>query len=377
MTPPATTADRPQAPAQAVAPLPFVYAAHEHVEPAFDVTATPAAASQQLGIFDVPAYGFLRHINLVVSASGGTLGPGVFGADAPWNVLDEVTLLDVNGAPLVGPLTGYQLYLANLFGGYSFRSDPALQPDFASGISFAFQLRIPVEISHHDGMGAIANQNAAASFKVRVRMAPSTTLFTTAPTTIPAVRVRGFLEAWSQPTSTDMGGRAQETVPPRHGTTQYWSVQTFSIAAGSRNLLVARVGNLLRAQLIIVRDGTGARVANASLPDPIELRWDARQLLLEARTMRLARMAETIAGAPTLPAGVLVYSWDRTALGHNGDGSPALWLPTVQATRLEYVASNWPAGTVELLTCDVAPVEIDPAARYVENSQTGFAAAGG
>lgn len=374
---PTTTPDRQAAQAPAVAPLPFVYAAHEHVEPAFDQTATPGASAAQLGIFDVPAYGFMRHINLVVSASGGTLGPGVFNADAPWNVLDEVTLLDVNGAPLVGPLTGYQLFLANLFGGYAFKSDPTLLPDFATGIAFAFQLRIPVEISHHDGMGSIANQNAAASFKVRIRIAASTTLFTTPPTTVPAVRVRGYLEAWSQPTATDMGGRAQETVPPRHGTTQYWSVQTFALSAGARNLLVARVGNLLREHLLVVRDGTGARVANTSLPDPIELRWDARQLLLEARTMRLARTAETLAGTPTLPAGVLCYSWDRTALGHSGDGSPALWLPTVQATRLEYVATNWPAGTVELITCDVAPVEIDPGARYVENSQTGFVAAGG
>lgn len=360
-----------------VAPLPFVYAAHEHVEPAFDVSATPTAAAVQLGIFDVPAYGFLRAINLVVEASGGTLGLGVFNADAPYNVLDEVTLLDVNGAPLVGPFTGFQLYLANLFGGYAFKSDPALLPNFATGIAFAFQLRIPVEISHHDAMGAIANQNAAASFKVRVRMAPSTTLFSTPPTTPPAVRVRGFLEAWSQPQGTDMAGRVQETVPPRHGTTQYWSVQTYALVAGARNLLVSRVGNLIRTQILVVRDGTGARVANTSLPDPVELRWDARQLLLEARTMRLARTAETLAGTPTLPAGVLVYSWDRTALGHNGDGSPALWLPTVQATRLEYVASNWPAGTAELLTCDVAPVEIDPATRYVENSMTGFTAAGG
>lgn len=372
-----TAAPTAQQAPPAVAPLPFIYAAHEHVEPAFDVSVTPGAAAVQAGIFDVPAYGFLRSINLVVTASGGTLGPGVFSPDAPWNVLDEVTLLDVNGAPIVGPLTGFQLYIANLFGGYAYKSDPTLQPDFATGIAFAFQLRIPVEISHHDALGSIANQNAAASFKVRIRVSPSTVLFSTPPTTPPAVRLRGYLEAWSQPTATDMGGRTQETVPPRHGTTQYWSTQSFSIAAGARNLLVARVGNLVRMQILIVRDGTGARVANTALPDPIELRWDARQLLLEARTMRLARTAETLAGTPLLPAGVLVYSWDRTALGHNGDGSPALWLPTVQATRLEYVASNWPAGTIELLTNDVAPVEIDPATRYVEQSQTGFAAAGG
>lgn len=360
-----------------VAPLPFIYAAHEHVEPAFDATATLGASGVQVGIFDVPAYGFLRGVNLVVEASGGTLGAGVLGPDSPWSCIEEVTLLDVNGAPIVGPLTGYQLYLANLLGGYAFKSDPTLLPNFANTIAFAFQLRIPVEISHHDGMGSLANQNAAASYKVRIRMAPSTSVFSTPPTTPPAVRFRGYLEAWSQPQATDLAGRPQETVPPRHGTTQFWSVQTFASSAGARNFLVSRVGNLIRNHIIVVRDGAGARVANGSLPDPIELRWDARQLLLEPRTMRQARSAETLAGTPTLPAGVLLYGWDRTAIGHNGDGSPALWLPTVQATRLEYVATNWPAGSVEIITNDVAPVEIDPASRYVETSATGYTPSGG
>ena len=41
------------------------------------------------------------------------------------------------------------------------------------------------------------------------------------------------------------------------------------------------------------------------------------------------------------------------------------------------MASNWPAGSVELLTNDVAPVELDPASRYVETSATGFTPAGG
>lgn len=365
---------------QAAAPmpvLPFIYAAHEHAESAFDVSQALGANTVQLGVFDVPAYGFLRHINLVVEGSGGTLGAGVLAADFPFNVLQEVTLLDVNGAPIVGPLTGYQLYLANLFGGYAFRSDPTLQPDYVATINCAFQLRIPVEISHHDGMGSLANQNAAAAYKVRIILAASTTAFSTPPTTPPTIRVRGYLEAWSQPQAADLAGRPQETTPPRHGTTQFWSVQTFALSAGARNVLVSRVGNLLRTHVLIVRDGTGARVANTSLPDPIEQRWDARQLNLEARTMRRARTAEALAGAPTLPQGVLVYSWDRTGLGHVGDGSPALWLPTVQATRFEYVASNWPAGSLELLTNDVAPVELDPAARYVENSATGFTPAGG
>lgn len=363
------------APRSAPAPLvPFVAAAYEHVEQAFDVTQQMAdASSYQLGPYEVPAYGFLRSIALEVTASGGVLGDAVLGADWPWNLFSEITLLDVNGAPIYGPVSGYDLYLSNKYGGYSFVQDPTKQPDYSATINPSFVLRIPVEISQHNALGAIANQNSAASYKVRLRLADFDNGNTPGTTdTLPLIRVRGHLEAWSQPAATDLAGRPQAVEPPMHGTTQYWSSFTRSLSAGAANVLLPRVGNMIRTLIVVVRDAAGARVTNANMPDPIEFRWDTRQILYVTNQYLRARLNEGLAGGATLDAGVYVFSFDRTALGHIGGGSPNMWIPTVQSTRLEFVSSDWPAGTVEVLTNDVAPVEITQSERYDANSDTGF-----
>src|SRR5213592_262941 len=101
---------QPRRNVQASAPAPapviaFVAAAHEHTEPMFDVTVAagaPPTAAVNLGPFDVPAYGFLRHLYIEVDMSGGTLGAGVAAADFPWNFIQSITLSDVNGAPIFG-----------------------------------------------------------------------------------------------------------------------------------------------------------------------------------------------------------------------------------------------------------------------------------
>lgn len=392
-----TASTKPAQP-QPVALLPFVAAAHEHVEPAFDVTLTNAnwgTSSVQVGPYDVPSYGFIRNIYLLVEASAGGYAAGTYAGDAPWSLFDEITLLDVNGAPIFGPLTGYQAMLANLYGGYDYQSDPTASPGyqlFSTGTTvtdFAFALRIPVEISHHDGLGSLANQNAAASYKLRMRLAPATSVYSVAPTTRPTVRIRGYLEAWSQPSATDLAGRPQEVVPPRHGTTQFWTATTRTLAAGTNNVPISRVGNLIRTVVMVFRDGSNVRQAWTSCPDPLELRWDARQLLLEPQKYRRDHNRRSLneigvhgavaasAGILQPPNGVIAYSFDRTVKGGIGDGSPALWLPTVQSTRLESILSGAASGSVDILVNDVAPAEISPAARFVESSSTGFQPSGG
>jgi len=72
-----------------------------------------------------------------------------------------------------------------------------------------------------------------------------------------------------------------------------------------------------------------------------------------------------------VPAGVFPYQFSHDVLGHAGDGTPELWLPTVQSSRLE-LQGTFAAGDLEILTNDVAPVEIQPEERYQEFSETGF-----
>jgi hypothetical protein len=169
-------------------------------------------------------------------------------------------------------------------------------------------------------------------------------------------------------------GRPQATRPPRHGTSQYWTINQKSAAVGQNTLKLERVGNLIR-QIVLVNRlvSTGAR-DTASFPDPFDVRWDARQLTSEPRFLRRKYMRERVGplGAGGIPAGVFLFDFNHDVLGHLGDGTPELWLPTVQATRFEFVGTWGAAANVEFLVNDIAPVETRPEQRFTEESASGF-----
>lgn len=368
------TQNRPAARTQAAPAvvIPFTAAAHEHVEPITTNSAiTLGAATQPFGPFDVPAYGFLQHIVLDVVGTGGTGGTAQ--ADAPWNIFQSISLLDVNGAPIFGPLDGFATLMTNVYGNYGgARSDPRLAPGYVGTTpNFSFQLRIPVQISRHNAYGSIANQNAAAAYKLQYTLNTSAAVWSAAPSPVPTFTIASWVETWSQPAPVDVLGRAQRREPPGHGTTQFWTSFTKTTGAGQQNIIFPRVGNLIRNLVFITRNAAGARI-DTVMPDPIQLNWDARILTLESQRYRIFRTAEQLPVTTARDTGVFVLPFDSISNGQVGDEAPNLWLPTVQATRLELTGVSALAGSVQVLTNDIAPVEVDPADRFVEVSATGF-----
>lgn len=370
-TAPASPAARQAAAAQAPVQVPFTSAAHEHTEPAFDVTVTPGATAQPLGPFDIPAFGYMRHINLQVDGSGGTLGAGVLSADYPFNLFSSINLQDVNGANMYGPLDGFAALQTNIWGAYAGRSDPRVLPGFVGTINATFQLRVPVEVSHRDGFGSLANQNSAANYKFALIVNPTTILYSTAPTTPATFRIRGNLEAWTQPNETDMAGRRQAEVPPLLGTTQSWSNYTKNVAAGANQTLLTRVGNLIRCIVVIARTAGGVRQDNV-FPDPAQLQWDSRILRNDTQTVLIQNMAESIPALNARDAGVFAYLFNDADHNMVGDDTPTLWLPTVQSTRMEIDGNSVSAGTLQIIINDIEPAEVRPEERYVETSLSGF-----
>lgn len=370
----AAKADHPAEKGKAPALLvPFTRAAREHVEQFVDASQIITSTSTQLGPYDVPAYGFMRGIYLQVDATGGAGGAATVTAleDAPWSAIQEVSVLDVNGAPIVGPLSGYDLFLIHKYGGYNYSSDPRQSPQYsavatgagASG-NFAFMLRIPIEVNGRDALGSLANQNASSTYKLRITLAPSSSIYGTAPaTTLPTVRIRASLDAWSQPTTTDLRGNSQATLPPAHGTTSYWSKTTMTLGSGNSTVRLPRVGNYLRNLIFVFRatsDGTRA-TADAQFPDPAAIYWDTR--LLQQKSMKLwqhqTQTRYDLTGTAEAARGrdKAVYVEDFT---HDFDGQAGfelrdLWLPTVQSTRLELQGSFGVAGTLTVITNDVSP----------------------
>jgi len=371
-----TTGDKNQ---KVMPTVPFIRASAKHREPTgIDVSRTLTTSDQDLGVFDIPAYGYVRNLVILVTASGGTGGSpaatatesGIFAA------LKNIYLTEPNGAVISQYDTSYQLMLANKFGGYGhvLGSDPRANPQFTDQTSafsgFSFLLRIPVEINGRDGLGSLPNQNAAATFKLRMGLAKVADIAGgTLPTTLPTVRVRVYLEAWDQPEISSAGATNQVT-PPAMNTTQFWSSQTYNVNAGQNTIRLTRVGNYIRNLIFTLRRGGTSR-ANGETDwmsaDPVYLYLDTRPLdIIEPNNWRgqmydrsgfggsLGSTTPAANSARGLENGVRVYDFMHEFTGLYGMENRDLWLPTLGSTRLELQFNAANAGTLEVLTNDVA-----------------------
>jgi len=366
--PAGTMAPQGTAKAQEGAPavlVPFTRSAFEHREAFLDVQQALGSSTVPIGPIDVPAYGFMRGIWVEITATGGTGTAAVAQPDAPFSVLDNVQVNDVNGAPIVGPVSGYELYAINKYGGYfGHNGDPKRLADFqgvqTSG-NFSQLLYIPIETNGRDALGAIANLNGASTFKMRLDIAPTARIYSTLPTGLPTLRVRAWLDAWSQPPQADLRGNPQATTPPAHGTTSYWSKQVFNISTGYQSLKNQRVGNYIRDLIFIYRDASGVR-NTLNFPAPLEVYWDSRLMKSLMPITWRGDMAHkggftgTAETAGAVDTGVFVEDYMHEFDGRYGFELRDGWLPTVQSTRLEFNGTFGAPGTLTVLTNDISPV---------------------
>ncbi|MCP4229551.1 MAG: hypothetical protein GY771_05325 [bacterium] len=342
----------------------------EHTEPGgYDATVSAATfgSGPTTLTFDVPAFGYLRRLLLLIEASGGdgTGGAAVAQADAPWSFIKSITFKDVNGGNIVGPLSGYQLYLLNKWGGYSHDDNPVNDPCYIAMDTdgdFSYRLDVPLEAIARDALAALPNLNSASAYKVELVVADDGDVYSTVPdTNLPDVRIRAILDAWSKPSAQDPRGNAQMTNPPNEKTTQFWSVATSAVSgAGEVTWRLPRVGNFLRNLIFVFRDSGGAREGD-TFASTVKLMLDGQTIHNEPTAIRRAIMAEQYGYAidPVATAGfdeaVLAYPFTHDFDGKPGGELRDLWLPTVQSSRLEITLANaGEAGTVECLTNDIS-----------------------
>lgn len=354
---PAAGAD-PKAPP--VRPIPFTRASIEATQPVdLDRSNVIAAGQVTLGPVDVPAYGFMRSIWVRVDATGGTGTAALYKEDAPWSAIAEAALLDVNGQAIV-QLGGYELYLANRWGGVAWNPDAGLtnSPQWVASTTagnFSFALRLPVEVAIRDALGALNNMNASATYKLRITQAANTDIYSANPTGAPTMRVRATLEAWAPVPASDGQGHPQATYPYAAGTTSYWTRQQFTInGSGTQPVRLARVGNLIRTLILILRTTAPAR-SDTNYPDPIQLLWDSLQVYNESPVMRRQIMREHV-GSSSGDTGVLVYDFAHDFDGHTGQELRDGWLATALSSRVEFQGSWGAAGTLTVITNDIVPV---------------------
>lgn len=355
--------------------IPFRRSTRHHWEPFFDRSVVLTAADQLQTPIYVPAYGFIRGVWILGEATGGNGGTtsAVTAGDSPWNAI-QVGFLDVNGAPVYGPFAGNQSmyfgFLAFKYGSYANPGD-GRQLKFsavATSGNFTACWYLPIEIRQHDGLGALTNLNAAASYQISLTISASTKIYATSPVpTLPTLRVRMWLDAWGQPPPHDLLGNMTSPKPPALNTTQFWSIASFPIAgAGQQTIRLTRLGQYLRNLVFVLYDAAGTPVrTDTNWPDPAEIWMDDIQVSSMGQVLWKEHMAKwynltpngTQDSSGTLDTGVYVmpFTDDGSGFPGLGDEMGNAYLPTLQSSRLEIRGNFGGAGTLYVLTNDIAP----------------------
>jgi hypothetical protein len=350
----------------------------------FDQTNALTTSQRDLGVIEVPAYGYVRSIVIKVEATGGATA-AVTKEDAPFTILQNISFSEPNGAVIAQFGDGYELYLANKWGGYlpGHVADPRAwgfydESDADPNANFQFMLRIPIELNLRDALGSLPNQAANATFRLRLALAAEGTVFSTVPTTKPNIRVRCYAETWDQPEPSS-GGQSNQVTPPAMNTTQFWSRQVYNVSTGAQTVRLTRVGNYIRNLIFILRDNGSRANGEADWPDETSLFLDSRPIDVVDDDLWLQQMSERTGyglrqvvfndedAATTAPdntqdfslgidPGVRVYDFCHEFDGLLGRENRDLWLPTLGSTRLEVQGTfgTLTSGTLTVLTNDVA-----------------------
>jgi hypothetical protein len=361
--------------------VPFVRASYQYREKIRTDTFTLSTSQQTAQPVPVTPGGFLRGIWLELDNTvNGALGTAVLGSptDFPYNMIATIQLEDVNGQTIFGPCSGYELYLANKYGGYFPDGDPTVQPGFVG--TFADQyliLWIPCEI-RSDALGSLSNTDARAQYRLIYTIDSQPNITSTGTiTTQPTFTVTTWVDYWAQVERSNMAGEANEQVPPLLGTTQFWSREVPPLVVGAQTVKHNRVGNAIRNIVYVLRTGavaTGAQPANpraTNFGDPVKLRLDNRYLLSESPFLRrrgiMSRLYDLTGpdgdpatiGTPTdsiLETGTLVYPQSGDLSYKPSAGDIGDWLDTNEASFLQFEDTIVTlAASLTILTNDVAP----------------------
>lgn len=362
------------APAPAlVTPNRFIRGSARHTEQ-FSVTSAAAALGTNIDNIEVPANGYLRAILVTVTGTtAGNAAAVAFQNDGPFAALAAVRHSDINGASLFGPVSGYDWSQIVRFNGSRNENRPQLLPGFvatagagATGGSFSFTMRIPVEVSARDGFGSLPNMNAAAALKLGFTLGTSADIYSVAPTTPPTVQITAAIETWLLPSAEDANQVPNILTPPALGSYQRWLKSVFPIVAGANRVRLPNVSNYLRSMILIYRLASGVR-DDAGLPAIWQLDIDgySREVITTAQLrVRMAEdygYTEAVAAAGTgIQTGVLVFQFMDELDGKPGFETRELYTDTNSATRLELAGTFGAAGSLTVLWNDVVvPADVN------------------
>lgn len=334
--------------------VPFFYGSNMYAEKYASDTVTLGANQVDL-VHNINPGGFLRGYRIEASSSGGALGGGTITGDAPVAIISSASLENIDGAPIVYPMSGWTLNVRQKYT-RPWLLPPALRANWSATINPSFSLWVNPEIRHTAGV--LSNTDARAQYRSKITIAPLAALVTGGTPTAPVVVVNQWMECWAQPDAFDLEKRPIEELPPGLNLQTLSRKQPISLnAAGADNTLqLALTGNEIRCIILTTRNSSNVRTD--LLSDPIRWRIDTKSLGVFSPQEVFDRMGDFYGDMlQQLPRETGTYVLPRFFLP--GDLYGESWLSTTNATFMIFqtvTAAGGTNGTVEILTDEVVAV---------------------
>lgn len=288
-------------------PYPFPVGVYESGVQDYDISLTQLATPLQFPIWNISPTGWMRGLwfdfAMTTSANAATV---VFNADPTaggFSGVQKIILYDLGGEQVV-TLQGYEWLIMNKFGGYFEVGDPRADITFSqtagaggTGGSFHFLFYLPLEAVARDGLGIVQNESKPG-WKIELWMDSSAQTYSTPPTTLGVLRVRGFVDSYTEPAGAAPNGRPFAQTPPLPGTLQYWKSENNPLAAGNAKYdLTNGIGFPIRNIIYYARDaGNSTRAtADGNWPDPATFLIGNINYFTRSKNLWIGKMSRSFA----------------------------------------------------------------------------------
>lgn len=285
-------------------PYPFPVGVYESTIQDYDNTVTQQTTPVMLPLWNVSPTGWARGLwfdfQMTTAGNAATVAFSTDPTNGGFSGVQKVTLYDLGGETVV-TLLGYEWVVMNKFGGYFDVGDPRADLTFsqtagagATGGSFHFILYLPFEIVARDALGTVQNESKPG-WRVELWMDASTQTYSTSPTTLGSLRVRGYVDAYTEPSAAAPNGRPFAQSPPIPGSLQYWKSENQSLSSGtSKYDLTNGIGFPIRNVIYYGRDASNSTRATAdgNWPDPFTLLFGNINYFTRSKNLWISKISK-------------------------------------------------------------------------------------
>jgi hypothetical protein len=167
---------------------------------------------------------------------------------------------------------------------------------------------VPVGTNRRDIIGLLGNQDRAMRYQLRTDIAPSASIYSTAPSVAPDVTIRRTYHSFAVPGATNANGARQQQVPDKFGVLHYTTMnRNVAVPAGAStvNHPLARLGNTIRTLILVLRSNGSRATAETNAPSLITFKLGDVPIFSETPQHRRYLMFQRFGF--DAPSGVYVY----------------------------------------------------------------------